>query len=69
MLDIVLERLRQGSRTSGYPQQEVILPGKYRGLPRINRDACRTCGDRKSLYVRICGQVPAWVTSRAYDTA
>jgi Ni,Fe-hydrogenase III small subunit/NAD-dependent dihydropyrimidine dehydrogenase PreA subunit len=46
MVDIILERLRQKSRTSGYPRQEIVLPKKYRGLPNINRDACKTCGDR-----------------------
>lgn len=49
MVDIIVERLRQKSRTIGYPQQEVVLPEKYRGLPRINRDACKTCRERTCM--------------------
>jgi Ni,Fe-hydrogenase III small subunit len=44
-----MERLRQKSRTSGYPHQAVVLPEKYRGLPKINRDACKTCEDRQCM--------------------
>jgi Ni,Fe-hydrogenase III small subunit/NAD-dependent dihydropyrimidine dehydrogenase PreA subunit len=47
MVRIVLERLRQKSRTSGYPREEVVLPNKFRGMPKINWDDCKTCNDRK----------------------
>ncbi|MGA2505967.1 MAG: hydrogenase [Chitinispirillaceae bacterium] len=47
MVRIILERLRQKSRTSGYPRQEVELPDKFRGLPKINQEACKTCKDRQ----------------------
>jgi Ni,Fe-hydrogenase III small subunit/NAD-dependent dihydropyrimidine dehydrogenase PreA subunit len=49
MVDILLERLRQKSRTSGYPHHEVTLPAKYRGLPKINREACKTCAGKSCL--------------------
>jgi Ni,Fe-hydrogenase III small subunit/ferredoxin-like protein FixX len=46
MVGIILERLRQKSRTSPYPRGEVTLPKKYRGLQKINGDTCKTCADR-----------------------
>jgi Ni,Fe-hydrogenase III small subunit/NAD-dependent dihydropyrimidine dehydrogenase PreA subunit len=46
MVDIIKERLRQKSRTSGYPRTEVTLPKRYRGLPKINPGACTACADR-----------------------
>jgi Ni,Fe-hydrogenase III small subunit/formate hydrogenlyase subunit 6/NADH:ubiquinone oxidoreductase subunit I len=49
MVRIILERLRQKSRTSRYPQREVVLPDNFRGLPSINRDNCKTCSDRTCL--------------------
>jgi Ni,Fe-hydrogenase III small subunit/Pyruvate/2-oxoacid:ferredoxin oxidoreductase delta subunit len=49
MVDIIMERLRQKSRTGGYPRREVAMPEKYRGLPKINRDACAACEDRTCM--------------------
>jgi Ni,Fe-hydrogenase III small subunit len=49
MVDIILERLRQKSRTGGYPRQTVVMPKKYRGFPEINRDTCKTCGDKTCI--------------------
>jgi Ni,Fe-hydrogenase III small subunit/NAD-dependent dihydropyrimidine dehydrogenase PreA subunit len=49
MLGIILERLRQKSRTSGYPLEEVVLPNKFRGMPKINWDVCNACGDRRCI--------------------
>jgi Ni,Fe-hydrogenase III small subunit/ferredoxin-like protein FixX len=43
MVDIIKERLRQKSRTSGYPRRGVAMPEKYRGLLKINRAACAAC--------------------------
>ena len=49
MVDIIKERLRQKSRTGGYPRGAVTLPEKYRGLPKINPGACVACGDKTCL--------------------
>jgi Ni,Fe-hydrogenase III small subunit/formate hydrogenlyase subunit 6/NADH:ubiquinone oxidoreductase subunit I len=47
MLRILLERLRQGSRTHPFPAQEPVLSERFRGLPVIDgskcRDGCRDC--------------------------
>jgi Ni,Fe-hydrogenase III small subunit/Pyruvate/2-oxoacid:ferredoxin oxidoreductase delta subunit len=47
MLKTILERFRQGHRTSSYPKGEVRLPERFRGLPAVDaakcRDGCRTC--------------------------
>jgi len=40
MLRVLLERLRQGHRTAGYPAQEPALPDRYRGRPEIRAGAC-----------------------------
>lgn len=40
MLRILLERIRQGHRTAGYPAQEPSLPDRYRGRPEIKPGAC-----------------------------
>jgi Ni,Fe-hydrogenase III small subunit/Pyruvate/2-oxoacid:ferredoxin oxidoreductase delta subunit len=49
MLRILLERIRQGHRTAGYPAQEPSLPDRYRGRPEIKPEACpescRVCLD------------------------
>jgi Ni,Fe-hydrogenase III small subunit/formate hydrogenlyase subunit 6/NADH:ubiquinone oxidoreductase subunit I len=49
MLEILLERLRQGARTSAWPAQPPTLPDRFRGLPAIDgakcRDGCRDCVD------------------------
>lgn len=50
MLKIIRERLRQGHRTSHYPRRDPVLPERFRGLPRLDRDkctaACAECADR-----------------------
>ena len=49
MLRILLERLKQGHRTSAFPAEEPALPDRFRGLPVIDgtkcRDGCRDCVD------------------------
>jgi len=40
MLRIIGERIRQGYRTSPFPDQEPVLPNRFRGLPRFNPDKC-----------------------------
>ncbi len=39
MFNILKNRLDQGYRTSGYPNETIKLPSRYRGRPRINRHA------------------------------
>ncbi|WP_373498199.1 hydrogenase [Desulfococcus sp.] len=39
MLKILRNRLEQGCRTSGYPKEKIELPPRYRGMPKIYRDA------------------------------
>lgn len=41
MLDLLRTRIRQGFRTAPFPPADPALPGRYRGLPVIARDACR----------------------------
>lgn len=47
MLDILLERLKQGYRTTAYPQEAPQLPDRFRGLPKLDPakcpDGCRSC--------------------------
>jgi Ni,Fe-hydrogenase III small subunit/Pyruvate/2-oxoacid:ferredoxin oxidoreductase delta subunit len=49
MLQVSLERLRQGHRTIGYPAEAPTLPERFRGLPVIDaskcEDGCRACAD------------------------
>lgn len=49
MLDILLARLRQGPRTSRFPDEEPALPARFRGLPVLEparcADGCRACVD------------------------
>ena len=40
MIKILLERIRQGKRTVGFPKSEPTLPDLLRGYPRINHSAC-----------------------------
>jgi Ni,Fe-hydrogenase III small subunit/ferredoxin len=49
MFDIIAERLRQKSRTGAYPKQEPVLPDRFRGLPKIDRDKCAACSDKVCL--------------------
>jgi Ni,Fe-hydrogenase III small subunit/ferredoxin len=47
MIPIILERLRQGHRTSKYPAEPPKLPERFRGLPVLDStkcpDGCREC--------------------------
>lgn len=49
MLDILLERLRQGFRTHAFPAVAPTLPDRFRGRPVLDgakcRDGCRDCID------------------------
>ena len=46
MLKIIRERIRQGHRTTRYPQEAPVLPERFRGAPRINPELCgEACGD------------------------
>ncbi len=40
MLEVVKARLRQGHRTSLYPQIEPTLPERFRGLPVLDQSKC-----------------------------
>jgi len=42
MLNILLERLRQGSRTVAFPKALPPLPARYRGLPVLTDGPCAT---------------------------
>jgi Ni,Fe-hydrogenase III small subunit/NAD-dependent dihydropyrimidine dehydrogenase PreA subunit len=47
MLKLLLTRLRQGHRTTSYPDAEPSLPDRFRGAPQIDASrcppACRAC--------------------------
>jgi Ni,Fe-hydrogenase III small subunit/NAD-dependent dihydropyrimidine dehydrogenase PreA subunit len=49
MLKVLLERLRQGYRTSAFPDEPPALPDRFRGLPVIDpsrcADGCRACAE------------------------
>jgi Ni,Fe-hydrogenase III small subunit/formate hydrogenlyase subunit 6/NADH:ubiquinone oxidoreductase subunit I len=49
MLNVVLERLRQGHRTMPYPRELPVLPDRFRGQPVLDAsrcpDGCRACAD------------------------
>ncbi len=49
MFDVVLARLKQGHRTSRYPEEAPVLPQRYRGCPSLDpsrcSDGCRACAD------------------------
>jgi Ni,Fe-hydrogenase III small subunit/NAD-dependent dihydropyrimidine dehydrogenase PreA subunit len=40
MLKILLERMRQGQRTSGYPADPPALPDRFRGAPVLAPEKC-----------------------------
>jgi Ni,Fe-hydrogenase III small subunit/Pyruvate/2-oxoacid:ferredoxin oxidoreductase delta subunit len=42
MLEIVKTRLRQGHRTSLYPEVEPVLSERFRGLPVLDQSKCRS---------------------------
>jgi len=46
MLKILLERMRQGQRTSGYPDDAPVLPDRFRGAPVLAPEKCpEGCGE------------------------
>jgi Ni,Fe-hydrogenase III small subunit/Pyruvate/2-oxoacid:ferredoxin oxidoreductase delta subunit len=49
MLNVLLERFRQGQRTLSYPRQLPVLPDRFRGLPVLDATKCvpdcRACAD------------------------
>lgn len=49
MLQVSLERLKQGHRTIAYPAQEPTLPDRFRGMPEVDVSkcpvGCRDCAD------------------------
>lgn len=49
MLQNLLERIRQGHRTSGFPVEAPTLPDRFRGLPIIDAErcpeGCQQCAD------------------------
>jgi Ni,Fe-hydrogenase III small subunit/NAD-dependent dihydropyrimidine dehydrogenase PreA subunit len=49
MFDVVLERLRQGHRTSRFPRELPVLPDRFRGRPVLDAarcaSDCRQCAD------------------------
>ncbi|HYV35501.1 MAG TPA: NADH-quinone oxidoreductase subunit NuoB [Gemmataceae bacterium] len=40
MIDVVLERLRQGHRTSSFPRELPVLPERFRGRPVLDETKC-----------------------------
>ncbi len=49
ILELLRARLRQGTRTSAWPREDVALPERFRGRPRLApeacADGCRACAD------------------------
>jgi Ni,Fe-hydrogenase III small subunit/ferredoxin len=49
MIKAILARVKQGHRTTKYPDQPMTLPERFRGYPDLNRAACpsdcRLCAD------------------------
>lgn len=49
MFNVVMARMQQGHRTIPYPDQQPVLPDRFRGLPVINEskcpDGCRACAE------------------------
>lgn len=49
MIDVLLARLRQGHRTTGYPNEAPSLPERFRGHPVVDESkceqGCRACMD------------------------
>jgi Ni,Fe-hydrogenase III small subunit/Pyruvate/2-oxoacid:ferredoxin oxidoreductase delta subunit len=50
MLNILRARLNQGHRTTRFPDEEPVLPARFRGRPVLDAgrcvDGCRACADR-----------------------
>src|SRR5258708_13828516 len=51
MLDIFLQRLKQGHRTSAYPEEEPVLPDRFLCEPNL---APTHCPDRCSSSAEAC---------------
>jgi Ni,Fe-hydrogenase III small subunit/formate hydrogenlyase subunit 6/NADH:ubiquinone oxidoreductase subunit I len=49
MWRVIAERIRQGHRTSSYPEQPAAFPARFRGRPVLDPsrcpDGCRECAD------------------------
>jgi Ni,Fe-hydrogenase III small subunit/Pyruvate/2-oxoacid:ferredoxin oxidoreductase delta subunit len=49
MFGVILERLRQGHRTSAFPRELPVLPDRFRGRPAVDAAKCvpdcRKCAD------------------------
>lgn len=49
MFDLLKARLRQGSQTTKFPREQVLLPARFRGRPVLDesrcREGCRACAD------------------------
>jgi Ni,Fe-hydrogenase III small subunit/Pyruvate/2-oxoacid:ferredoxin oxidoreductase delta subunit len=41
MLSVILERLRQGHRTSAFPRELPVLPERFRGRPVLDETKCQ----------------------------
>ena len=57
MLDLLRTRLKQGTRTSGFPEEAPEFPERYRGRPAFDAtrcaDGCRECaGTAASGFIR-----------------
>ncbi|MBF0362208.1 MAG: 4Fe-4S dicluster domain-containing protein [Oligoflexia bacterium] len=47
MLDIIIERIKQKKHTIKFPDENIILPPNYRGLPTISDPSnCRKCQNK-----------------------
>ena len=46
MLNVLKNRFEQGCKTTRYPREPVQLPARYRGLPRIDREASEELAGR-----------------------
>ncbi|MGC8829743.1 MAG: NADH-quinone oxidoreductase subunit NuoB [Verrucomicrobiia bacterium] len=57
MIKVLLERIRQGYRTVGFPKTEPSLPELFRGYPEINRSVC---DDKCNLCQQVCPTKAIW---------
>ena len=64
MLSILKNRFEQGYRTTRYPQEKIELWERYRGLPKINKDASI---DLVEQCVQACPQDAIDVENRLID--
>lgn len=59
MLDFILTRLRQGTRTTPLPRGAADLPERFRGLPVLDPGACAPSATVPSAFVTTAGGRPA----------